>query len=125
MRSWFYVKNSQATVGAGLDLVNLPRYVSGPPIARHNWEYVPLDEDDEIDDYYEYILELKKEGLLKPEVLMATFISRRISPLQQRSHKISQMSGNRDPNRISTKEFSDADIRLKIKVFSATKMPTD
>ena len=84
---------------------------------------MPLDEDGEIQDYYEYIKDLKKEDQLKPDDLVATFISRRVSPLQQRTHKICQMSGGRDPNRISTKELSDANIRLKIKAIAATKMP--
>jgi hypothetical protein len=46
---------------------------------------------------------------------VACFISRRVSPLQRRSHKICQMSGPMDPTRHSTHELSPADILRRVK----------
>jgi hypothetical protein len=52
---------------------------------------------------------------LTPEDIIACFISRRVSPLQRRSHKICQMSGAMDPTRHSTHELSPADILQRVK----------
>jgi hypothetical protein len=46
---------------------------------------------------------------------MACFISRHVSPLERRSHKICQMSGAMDPTRHSTHELSPADILWRVK----------
>jgi hypothetical protein len=58
--------------------------------------------------------ELRDAGLT-PQDLVACFISRRVSPLQHRSHKICQMSGPMDPTRHSTHELSPADILWRVK----------
>jgi hypothetical protein len=44
-----------------------------------------------------------------------TFLSRRVLPLQRRGHKICQMSGLRDPTRITTHTLSADDLVLKAK----------
>nr|XP_051211524.1 uncharacterized protein LOC127329017 [Lolium perenne] len=43
------------------------------------------------------------------------FLSRRVLPLQHRAHKISQMSGPKDPARITTHSLSATDLVLKAK----------
>jgi hypothetical protein len=58
--------------------------------------------------------ELRDAGLT-PQDLVACFISRRVSPLQRRSHKICQMSGPKDPTRHSTHDLTPADILRWIK----------
>jgi hypothetical protein len=58
--------------------------------------------------------ELRDAGLT-PQDLVACFISRRVSPLQRRSHKICQMSGAMDPTRHSTHELTPDDILRRIK----------
>jgi hypothetical protein len=58
--------------------------------------------------------ELRDAGLT-PQDLVACFISRRVSPLQCRSHKICQMSGLMNPTRHSTHELTPADILRRIK----------
>jgi hypothetical protein len=52
---------------------------------------------------------------LTPQDLVACFISRRVSPLQRRSHKTCQMSGPMDPTQHSTHELTPADILRQIK----------
>jgi hypothetical protein len=58
--------------------------------------------------------ELRDVGLT-PHDLVACFISRRVSPLQRRSHKICQMSGPMDATWHSTHELTLADILRWIK----------
>jgi hypothetical protein len=58
--------------------------------------------------------ELRDAGLM-PQDIVACFISRRVSPLQHRSHKICQMSGAMDPTRHSTHELSPPDILRRVK----------
>ena len=60
-----------------------------------------------------------------PDDLVLTFISRRVLPLQQRSHKIFQMSGHLDPTRITTQELSRASIRIKVKDISSSRIADD
>ena len=54
--------------------------------------------------------------------LLATFISRRVSPLQHRVHKICHMSGHLDPTRTSTVELDKAQIRKRVKAIARTRM---
>ena len=89
LRSWFYMKNSNSAV----DLINLPDYRAGGPIEKHNWDYYPADPQGELKGYYDHILDLTKEGNLKPDDRVTTYIARRISPLQRRTHKICHYSG--------------------------------
>ena len=35
LRTWFYVKNAER----GVNKLNLPKYVPGPPADRGNWDY--------------------------------------------------------------------------------------
>ena len=103
-------------------MINLPDYRSGAPIEKHNWEYIPTDPRGEIQGYYAHILELTKEGKLKADDLVTTFIAWRISPLQRRSHKICHMSGRLDPNRITAIELPKPNIRKKVKAIRVTQM---
>jgi hypothetical protein len=56
---------------------------------------------------------------------VATFIACRVLPLQRRSHKICQISVNRDPTWMTTFELTKTDIRKKVQVISKTYMPED
>ena len=121
LKTWFYVKNTNKNV----NMLNLPRYVPGPPADRGNWDYYPADEDGQIQQIYKHIRLLKNEGQLRPEDLICTFLKRRISPMQLRAHKICHMSGLLDPNRISTFELSDADVWERLKVISSTHITAE
>ena len=56
------------------------------------------------------------------EDLITTFISRRVSPLQRRVHKICHMSGHLDPTRTSTFELTKAAIRWRVKAIATVRM---
>ena len=52
---------------------------------------------------------MQSEGLVGAD-LLATFMARRVLPLQGRPHLICQMSGLRDPSRMSTKEMPRKEV---------------
>jgi hypothetical protein len=108
-KSFFYVKNTTA-----VDLLNLPPYVDEPPVAMKNWTYNPKNMEGPVNALHRVKDELHDAGLT-PQDIIACFISRRVSPLQRRSHKICQMSGAMDPTRHSTYELSPADILRWVK----------
>ena len=51
----------------------------------------------------------QSEGLVGAD-LLAAFVARRVLPLQGRPHLICQMSGLRDPSRMSTKEMPRKEV---------------
>jgi hypothetical protein len=108
-KSFFYVKNT-----TDMDLLNLPPFVDEPPLAMKNWTYNAKNSVLPVNALHRVKGELRDAGLT-PQDLVACFISRRISPLQRRSHKICQMSGPMDPTRHSTHELTPADILRRIK----------
>ena len=50
--------------------------------------------------------------------MAGAFISRRVSPLQRRVHKICHMGGRMDGTRTSTHEVSDDQIFLRVKAIA-------
>jgi hypothetical protein len=68
------VKNSTHT-----DKINLPRFIVGPPIQKLNWGYNPKDMIPNVNQIQQFLTKLKREGVSVDD-LVATFISRRISP---------------------------------------------
>jgi hypothetical protein len=102
-KTFFYVKNTTT-----VDLINLPPYVDVPPHEMKNWTYNPKNAVSIINALHRVMGELSSAGL-RSENIIACFISRRVSPLQWRSHKICQMSGAMDPTQHSTHELSPAD----------------
>jgi hypothetical protein len=108
-KSFFYVKNT-----TDADLLNLPPYVDEPPFEMKNWTYNPKNTVGPVNALHRVKGELRDAGLT-PQDIVACFISRRVSPLQCRSHKICQMSGAMDPTRHSTHELSPADILRRVK----------
>ena len=119
LTTWFYVKNKDPKQANQL---NLPTYVPGPPAHRDSWEYYPNDEGGEVQDAYTQIQKLAKEGQLRPEDLILTFLKRRVSPLQLRPHKICHMSGLLDPTRHSTFELADNFVWERLKAISRTAL---
>jgi hypothetical protein len=91
----------------------LPAYVSGPP-SRTNWQYNPKDHE-ETNWIVRYIERLDAKTEICSDDIVRAFISRRVLPLQCRTHKISQMSGRRDPTRITTHNLSKPNVVLKAK----------
>ena len=117
LRSFFYVKNT-----TDIDMIGLPTFVVGPPARKLNWDYDPKELVAEINQIHKFILTLKDDEGLKADDLLVTFISRRISPLQHRTHKICHMSGRHDPNRITTIELTKAEVRRRVKAIAKTTM---
>jgi hypothetical protein len=108
-KSFFYVKNT-----TDADLLNLPPYVDEPPFEMKNWTYNPKNTVGLVNALHRVKGGLRDAGLT-PQDIVACFISRRVSPLQRRSHKICQMSGAMDPTRHSMHELSPADILRRVK----------
>jgi hypothetical protein len=108
-KSFFYVKNT-----TDVDLLNLPTYVDIPPNEMRNWTYNPKNMVGAVNALHRVKDDLQDAGLT-PEDIIACFISRRVSPLQRRSHKICQISGAMDPTRHSTHELSPTNILRRVK----------
>jgi hypothetical protein len=108
-KSFFYVKNT-----TDLDLLNLPPYMDEPPFEMKNWTYNPKNTVMPVNTLHRVKGELLDAGLM-PQDIVACFISRRVSPLQRRFHKICQMSVAMDPTRHSTHDLTPADILRWVK----------
>jgi hypothetical protein len=108
-KRFFYVKNTTK-----VNLLNLPAYVDIPPTEMKNWTYNPKNTVGAVNALHRVKDDLRDAGLTLEDII-ACFISRRVSPLQRRSHKICQMSGAMDPTRHSTHELSPADILRQVK----------
>ncbi|KAK1613919.1 hypothetical protein QYE76_019439 [Lolium multiflorum] len=109
-KSFFYVRN-----GGPEDFINLPEYVPGPPSMK-NWLHNPKN-DKESKRVALFVEKNKEETKLCSDDLIRLFLSRRVLPLQRRAHKMSQMTGLRDPTRITTYLLSATDLVLKAKQF--------
>ena len=94
---------------------------SGPPVEEHNWRYSPGKKFPEVNSVQALVPQLREAGLTG-EDLIITFISRRVSPLQRRVHKICHMSSNLDPTRTSTFELKKEAIRLRVKAIATVRM---
>ena len=77
LRSWFYVRNTTE-----VDLINLPKFKIGPPTEEQNWRDNPGKKFTEVNSVQALVPQLKETGLTG-EDLITTFVSRRVSPLQQ------------------------------------------
>ncbi|KAK1607933.1 hypothetical protein QYE76_031606 [Lolium multiflorum] len=120
-RAWqetfFYVKNKDVA-----DLINLPAYQPGPP-SRANWSYNPKATHIETNRIIRFMEQLMKETNICSDDIVRTFISRRVLPLQRRSHKMSEMYGPGDPTKITGLQLSKEDVVLKARLICQTDMP--
>ncbi|KAM0920905.1 hypothetical protein ACQ4PT_007153 [Festuca glaucescens] len=120
-RAWqetfFYVRNAGTS-----DFINLPAYLPGAP-ARTNWRFNPKEGHVETNRIIRYMKELNDNTNISSDDIVRAFISHRVLPLQRRAHKIGQMSGRRDPTRITTFGLRKSDVVLKAKHICKTKMP--
>jgi hypothetical protein len=81
-KTFFYMKNTTE-----VDLINLPEYVDVPPNEMKNRTYNPRSTVGAVNALHRVMGELYSAGLTLEDII-ACFISRRVSPLQRRSHKI-------------------------------------
>jgi hypothetical protein len=122
-RAWqetfFYVKDTGTA-----DLINLPGYVPGVP-SRANWKYNPGISHIETNRIVRFMEQLNRDTNICSDDIIRAFISRRVLPLQRRIHKMGEMSGRRDPTRITSFGLSKSDVVRKAKQICQTDMPTD
>jgi hypothetical protein len=83
-KSFFYVKNT-----TDVDMLNLPPFVDEPPLEMKNGTYNPKTTVGPVNALHWVKCELL-DASLTPQDLVACFISRCVSPLQRRSHKITR-----------------------------------
>ena len=117
-KSFFYVRNRSP-----VDFINLPGYVPGPPVMT-NWLHHPKD-DKESKRVALFVEKTKEETNLRSDDIIRLFLSRWVLPLQRRAHKMSQMSGRRDPTRITTHSLSPKDLVLKAKQICRNTLQAD
>ncbi|KAM0931747.1 hypothetical protein ACQ4PT_000057 [Festuca glaucescens] len=122
-RAWqetfFYVRNAGTS-----DFINLPAYLPGAP-ARTNWRFNPKEGHVETNRIVRYMEKLNDTTDICADDIVRAFISRRVLPLQRRIHMICQMTGRKDPTRITTFPLRKSDVVLKAKQICKTKMPVD
>src|SRR4051812_18885761 len=111
---FFYVSSPEVQ-----DLLNLPEF-SLPPLTKHNWSEKPCEGDTDLDHQMAWILELMTE-VLCPTVLLATWICRRVLPLQRRCHRIWDMSRRLDPTRISTFKVAETELVRRLNLLADVK----
>ncbi|KAK1641986.1 hypothetical protein QYE76_059791 [Lolium multiflorum] len=117
--TFFYVKNA-----GDVDLINLPAFNPAPP-AKTNWQYNPGTEHAETNRVVRFMMKLMKDTNICSDDIIRAFISRRVLPLQQRAHKISEMYGPGDPTKITGLALSKEDVVLKASQICQTDMPDD
>ena len=103
------------------DLIGLPPFLIGPP-TKMNWGYAPSEKLSKIKLAVKQVEALIEEGFRGAD-MVGTFVSRRVLPLQRRSHKICHMSGRLDPTRISTFNLGAEAIWQRCKDIAQIKMP--
>jgi len=125
-RSFFYVQNPND----GADYINLPAFSAATPPAapedRLHWKLEADDEDPEVALVVTRLQNMIAGGLTAADLVL-TFLSRRVSPLQRRLHKMCHMSGSQDACRHTTFELTKAAVyrRLKLIIKSAIKPEWD
>lgn len=97
-------------VNSAVDLINLPPFVNELPHARLNCGYQPKKPPQEMVHIDCRVEEMTTHERLIGTDLIVTFIVRRVLSLQHRVHKICEMSGRRDPCRMSTRELNPDQI---------------
>ncbi|KAM0920395.1 hypothetical protein ACQ4PT_007543 [Festuca glaucescens] len=90
-----------------------------------NWRFNPKEGHVETNQIVRYMEKLNDTTDICADDIVRAFISRRVLPLQRRVHKICQMTGRKDPTRITTFPLRKSDVVLKAKQICKTKMPVD
>ncbi|XP_047085294.1 uncharacterized protein LOC124696634 [Lolium rigidum] len=118
---FFYAKNADPTN----DLINLPAFNIAPPTGKVNWRYDPKSSDPaaEVNLMFERLKVLTNDKALSAQDLMATFVSRRVLPLQSRVHKMCHMSDWLDPTRTARRELTAAEVASRVNIISQARMP--
>ena len=86
-----------------------------------NWTSKVGHGDADLDKMVARTRELCKDGLEAAD-LVATFIARRVLPLQRRAHRICDMSGHRDNTRTSTVRLDRETVRNRVRAITDLKV---
>jgi hypothetical protein len=109
--TFFYVNNEDPA----RDLLNLPAFSPAPP-ANTNWGYNPKTNNPatEVNMLLQFLRTCITRDRLTGADLICTFFSRRVLPLQRRTHKICYMSGRLDPTRTSKVQLSSDNVARRV-----------
>jgi hypothetical protein len=92
-----------------------------PPAAELNFGYNPAETIAELQTVHTTLEDFLKKGMVSDD-LVRTFISRRVSPLQRRDHKICHTRGALDPTRISKHELNKASVFRWVNAIAVNEM---
>src|ERR1041385_5518027 len=113
---FFYVSSPR-----NQDLLNLREFSLPPPTAKYHWAEKLGDRDTDLDRQMAYIQKLMEQGL-QPADLVATWICRRVLPLQRCCHRICDMHLHRDPTQISTFRIDEKEFFHRINSITNLKV---
>ncbi|KAE8795311.1 hypothetical protein D1007_29807 [Hordeum vulgare] len=116
-RGFFYVKN----VDPSHDCLNLPPFTITPPTAKKNWKASHPERIAEVALICAHLDNMKICGLLGHD-LLTNMMTHWILPLQRRPHLVCQMGGQRDPCRLSTKNFRAGAVAQNMNMISSANM---
>ena len=124
-KSFFYARNPVPEEHEGqLDFIGMPPFVVGPPANIDKCKKKLSGRDKEGKAVASRVEDLIKMGF-RGDDMVATFIYRRVLPLQQRAHKMCHMSGLRDPTRISTFPLDKVQVWHRCRAISEFKGNND
>lgn len=86
----------------GNDCINMPAFSNETTAVKLHWGYDPKQLNEEINAMCSRLQQIIDAESLVATDFIATFVHRRVQPLQRRSHRIYDMSGRRDPCCLST-----------------------
>jgi hypothetical protein len=118
--TFFYVRNENPA----FDWVNLLEFTPEPPVAKLSWgfNYKPADAEAEVNMLWKLLREYVTDERLCATDLLCCYISRRVLPLQARSHKISHMSGRFDLTRTLKVELTKAGVARRVNFVSQARL---
>jgi Putative gypsy type transposon len=117
-RTFFYVKSPDN----GPDLLNLPEFSVTRPAEKYQWGLRYGVGDVDVDNQVKRVARLERDGLL-PNDLAAAWLHARILPLQRRVHRLCDLSGPRDPTRISTCRIKMEDLCRRLRDITNSHLP--
>src|SRR3954463_12664700 len=117
-RTFFYVKSPKN----GPDLLNLPEFSVTRPTDKYQWALRYGVGDVDVDQQVKRVGRLERDGLM-PNDLAAAWLHARIVPLQRRVHRICDLSGPRDPTRLSTFRIKMEDLCRRLRDITNGHLP--
>lgn len=114
---WFYISD-QSSAG---QRYGLAEFSDAPPCRRKSWSHDMTEaEEQEADELLSKVelLRLPKGRALTGVDIMATWLKRRVQPLQARVEPMWKYTGVADPMRVSAEELSADELRAHVKALT-------